>query len=124
MEEEIKTQAIKNDYEYRRIYKKGKAFVNPAVVIYILKNKKKINRIGITTSRKIGNAVKRNRDRRIIREAYRQLEAELALGYDMIFVARGKTNSLKTQDLLRVMRGIFVSAKLIEKRNPEKKEQN
>lgn len=124
MEEIIKTQSIKNDYEYRRIYRRGKSFVNPAVVIYILKNKKKINRIGITTSRKIGNAVKRNRDRRIIREAYRQLEGEIALGYDIIFVARGKTNSLKTQELLRAVRGIFVSAKLIEKKNPQEKEQN
>lgn len=124
MEEIIKTQSIKNDYEYRRIYKRGKAFVSPAVVIYILKNKKKINRIGITTSRKIGNAVKRNRDRRIIREAYRQLEGETALGYDIIFVARGRTNSLKMQALLRVMRGIFISAKLIEKKNPDQKEQN
>lgn len=118
MEVIIKTLTIKNDYEFRRVYKRGRSFVNSAVVIYILKNRKKINRVGITTSKKIGNAVVRNRSRRIIREAFMQLEEKMPLGYDFIFVARGRTGSLKTQDLLRVMGGIFVSAKLLENRRP------
>lgn len=83
--------------------------------MYILKNKKNINRIGITTSKKIGNAVKRNRDRRIIREAVRKLEGEMKTGFDFVFVARGRTYSLKCQELTRVLKGIFISATVIEK---------
>jgi ribonuclease P protein component len=113
MEVVIKTLSIKNDYEFRRVYKRGRSFVNTALVIYILKNRCGINRVGITTSRKIGNAVERNRARRIIREAYWQIEDKLPVGYDFVFVARTRTRSLKTQSLLRVMSGIFVSAKLL-----------
>jgi ribonuclease P protein component len=114
MEVIIKTLSIKNDYEFRRVYKKGRSFVNAALVVYILKNRKNMNRVGITTSRKIGNAVKRNRARRIIREAYRQYEEKLPDGYDFVFVARTRTCSLKTQNIARVMGGVLASAKLLE----------
>lgn len=116
MEVIIKTLSIKNDYEFRRVYKRGRSFVNSAVVIYILKNRKNMNQVGITTSKKIGIAVHRNRARRIIREAYMELEDKMPSGYDFVFVARTRTCSLKKQDLLRVMRGIFVSAKLLKTR--------
>lgn len=114
MEVIINTLTIKNDYEFRRVYKKGKSFVNAAVIIYILKNKRKINRIGITTSKKIGNAVLRNRARRIIRAAFSQYEDKLQVGYDFIFVARSRTYSLKTQNLAAVMGKVFSSAKLVK----------
>ena len=114
MEVIINTLTIKNDYEFRRVYKKGKSFVNAAVIIYILKNKKKINRIGITTSKKIGNAVLRNRARRIIRAAFSQYEDKLQVGYDIIFVARSRTYSLKTQNLAAVMGKVFSSAKIVK----------
>lgn len=117
MEANIKTLVIKKDYEFRRVYKKGQAYVNPALIVYVLKNNKKINRIGITTSHKIGNAVQRNRDRRIIREAYRQLEDKISVGYDIVFVARGRTSSLKMQDVLRVMTSAFRNAKLLNVEN-------
>ena len=57
----IETVSIKKNYEFKRIYKKGHSFVNSVIVIYILKNKCGENRIGVTTSRKIGKAVMRNR---------------------------------------------------------------
>lgn len=87
--------------------------MNASIVVYIMKNRRGINRVGITTSRKIGIAVKRNRCRRIIREAYRQIEGDLAVGYDFVFVSRARTCFLKTQDILRVFRGVFTSAGLM-----------
>lgn len=120
----ITTLSIKKDYEFRRIYKKGRSFVNPAIVVYIQKNRNGGNRVGITTSKKIGGAVQRNRARRIIRAAYRALEPRLPDGYDFVFVARGRTCSLKTQDVQRAIGGIFASAKLFEeKKKSEKKQQ-
>lgn len=85
--------------DYRRIYARGKSIVTPQIVIYISKNRQGILRTGITTSKKIGNAVKRNRSRRIIREALRQLAPSVKKGYDIIIVARGKTPYLKTGDI-------------------------
>mgnify|MGYP003275765165 FL=1 len=85
--------------DYRRIYAKGKSFVTPQVVIYTFKNRLGILRVGITTSKKIGNAVMRNRSRRIIREAVRHVSPRVKKGYDLVFVARGKTPYLKSTDI-------------------------
>lgn len=114
----INTVSIKKNYEFKRIYKKGRSFVNSAIVVYILKNRCGFNRIGITTSRKIGIAVKRNRARRLIHESFRQLEDKIPSGYDIVFVARTRTCLLKEQDVFRAINGIFVSAKLIDVKNP------
>lgn len=81
------------------MYARGKSMVTPSVVIYYSKNRTGELRLGITTSKKIGNAVKRNRARRIIREAFRNVSPYLRRGYDYILVARGKTPFLKSTDV-------------------------
>jgi ribonuclease P protein component len=94
---------IKENRDFRRIYAKGKSYVNPVLVTYVLKNRSKNVRIGITTSKKTGNAVKRNRSRRVIREAFRMIAPGVQTGYDFIFVARGKTPFVKSTDVCRAM---------------------
>lgn len=95
--------SINQNRDFQRAYSKGKSFVSPALVTYVLKNRKSALRIGITTSKKIGNAVHRNRSRRVIREAFRTMPGEIRPGYDVIFVARAKTPLLKSTDVRRVM---------------------
>ena len=85
--------------DFRRAYKRGKVFTNPALVSYVTKNRAGICRIGITTSKKIGNAVERNRSRRVIRAAFRAVEPEVQGGWDIVFVARSKTKYLKSTQL-------------------------
>lgn len=77
--------------------------MTPVVVMYALKNRSGKTRVGITTSKKIGNAVKRNRSRRIIREAWREVQPFAKKGMDYVFVARGKTPYAKTQDIHKQM---------------------
>ena len=60
-------------------------------------------RVGITTSKKVGNAVKRSRSRRVIREAFRMCALRVKPGYDFVFVARGKTPFVKSTDLFKSM---------------------
>ena len=66
--------------EFRRAYTRGKSSVSPVLVVYSLKNRRGLVRVGITTSKKIGNAVQRNRSRRVIREAFRQLAPQVRPG--------------------------------------------
>ena len=63
----------------------------PSVVLYYRRNRQSYNQLGLTTTKKIGKAVQRNRARRVMREAYRLLEPGLVQGYDIILVARSKT---------------------------------
>ena len=93
--------------DFRRIYARGKSYVSPLVVVYALKNRTKNVRVGITTSKKVGNAVRRNRARRIIRAAFEELwreQAFLGLGGDFVFVAREKTPDAKSTEICAAMR--------------------
>ena len=72
---------LTENHEYKRVYARGKSAVRPALVLYCLRNKKvKQARVGITASKKIGNAVKRNRARRLLRESIRVLYPQLKPG--------------------------------------------
>ena len=97
-----KTKINKNR-EYKKIYNHGKSMASPVIVTYLLKNKLSVVRYGITTSKKIGNAVKRNRARRVIRAAFAELKNKVKDGYDLIFIARSKTCFVKTREVLEDM---------------------
>ena len=74
--------------EFARAYTRGKSFVHPHVVLYVNKNRLGRTRVGITATKKIGNAVTRNRVRRRLREIYRLSEPTLRTGFDVVVVAR------------------------------------
>lgn len=82
---------LKENYEFRRVYQKGTSAVGGGMVIYCRKGRPGSRRLGITASVKLGNAVKRNRARRRLREIYRLQEEKLRKGYDIVLVARGRT---------------------------------
>lgn len=79
---------LKKNYEFRRLYNKGKTAVTPYLVVYCLKNRTGDRRVGFTVSTKLGKAVVRNRIRRQLREIYRLNSDKLVDGVDMILVAR------------------------------------
>lgn len=82
---------LNHDGQFQRLYKKGKNFVTPALIIYTKKNGLSCTRLGITASRKIGKAVVRNRAKRRIRELFRINLDSIKTGFDIVIVARGKT---------------------------------
>lgn len=99
----MKSQTLKENKEFRRLYYRGKSEAGDVLVTYALKNRTGASRYGITTSKKIGNAVERNRSRRVIRAAFALLEDRLNGGWDFVFVARGKTSRVKMQSVLQQM---------------------
>ena len=105
---------LNSNTDFRRAYGRGKAYTNPALVTYVVKNRAGICRIGITTSKKIGNAVERNRARRVIREAYRTHMNNLQGGFDIVFVARTKTVHKKSTDISAIMRKHLITAGVIK----------
>ena len=105
---------LKENRDFSRLYRRGKCYVSSALVIYALKNKTNNLRYGITTGKKIGNAVKRSRSRRIIRAAFAQISPSLKNGYDFIFVARSKTPYVKSTDIYCDMEKLFKKAGLLE----------
>lgn len=93
------TDTLKKNYEFQRLYSKGKSAVTPYLVVYVRKTKKRTNRIGITVSTKLGKAVVRNRVRRRIREIYRLAEDRFLPGTELVVVARVRAVRASYQQL-------------------------
>lgn len=90
---------LKKNHEFRRLYQKGASAVAGGMVLYCRKNRLGHNRVGFTVSVKLGNAVKRNRARRRLREVYRLSSPRLKQGWDLILVARGRTLTAPWKEL-------------------------
>ncbi len=90
---------LKKNHEFRRLYQKGASAVAGSMVLYCRKNRLGHNRLGITVSVKLGNAVKRNRARRRLREVYRLNSPQLRAGWDIVLVARGRTLTASWKEL-------------------------
>lgn len=85
------TVSLKQNHEFRRLYSKGKTAASPYMAVYCRKNRRQESRLGLTTGVKLGNAVRRNRVRRRLREVYRTNEHRLLPGWDIVIVARVKS---------------------------------
>lgn len=99
-----KTVPLKKNYEFVRIYKKGKFYAGKYITLYILKNNYGMNRLGITANKKVGKSVRRNRVKRLIRESYRFYEDFIAEGFDMVVVARSNEVLPEYSDISREMK--------------------
>ena len=109
----MKFVAIKENHLYSKAYSKGKRAVTSAIAVYVLPDyaakrlakahpqKKVVNRIGLTTSTKLGGAVVRSRTRRILREGLRALEMEkpLKVGFLIVIAARSAAVDLTSNDI-------------------------
>lgn len=107
-------QPIVYNTDFSRAYKKGKSFVHPQIVVYVNKNRVGHTRVGITTSKKIGNAVKRNRARRVIKNALYKVLPEDVGAVDLVFVARGQTVYCKSTQLEKVIEKILKKADILK----------
>ena len=103
----MKSQTLKENKDFRRLYYRGESRASKTLVTYAMKSRGKGCRYGITTSKKIGNAVQRNRSRRVIRAAYHELEPAICGAWDFVFVARGLTSKVKMQEVLKDMENHF-----------------
>lgn len=99
---------IKSNRDFSFLFKKGDSTVNYAFVCYMKPRRAGKNRLGVVSGKKVGNAVKRNRSRRVIREAFRLFEPIMKektdKRYDFVFVARAKTPTLKSGQILSLMK--------------------
>ena len=99
---------IRENYIFRRLYRRGKSIVSPSIVLYYFKAKGRSgNRLGITTTKKIGKAHRRNRARRVILESYRLLEHRVGVGYDFVIVARQRAADVKMQVVQRELENLL-----------------
>ena len=96
--------------DFVRAYTKGKSLVHSEAVLYVNKNRVGKTRVGIVSSKKIGNAVTRNRARRVLRAALAEVLPREAGNYDIVLVARGQTPKCKSWHVAKTLRKLFAKA--------------
>lgn len=105
---------LKQNSDFRRAYGRGEAFVCPAFVAYVLKNRQGKLRLGITVSKKIGGAVERNRAKRLLTAGFAEIAAQIPTGYDVVLVARTRLLKTKSTEIAATMLQNFEKAGIIK----------
>jgi len=115
----MKFPAIKEHHLYNKSYRSGKHFFGRYICVYVLKDlhagrlKKEhpqkilVNRLGLSVSKKVGGAVKRNRAKRIIRAAYATCEESLRKGFLIVISAKPEIDGKLSTDITRELRYAF-----------------
>ena len=105
MMREKKLRKIK---EYATVYRRGEKIYGKYVLLFFMPNQQEISRFGVVTTKKVGNAVIRNKWRRRIKEIVREYGDDLQSGYDIIVLARPRIKesefSSVKKDITRVLR--------------------
>ncbi|MGI6413428.1 MAG: ribonuclease P protein component [Syntrophomonadaceae bacterium] len=83
-----KKYRISHQEEYQELYKKGKKFTGKYIIVYIKGNNLHHNRFGIVVSKKVGNAVIRNRAKRQIRAVIQEINRGMIGSNDMVVIAK------------------------------------
>jgi ribonuclease P protein component len=99
----LKPNVLRKKKDFTAIYNKGKSIGERYVVLFCRKNSLDYNRTAFLASKKVGNSVRRNRARRLMKESYRELEKNLETGYDIIWIARNTITDLKCADVKKSM---------------------
>lgn len=95
------TDSLKENSRFRRLYHRGNSVGNRYLVLYCLRNREGVTRVGLTVSAKLGNAVVRNRMRRRLREIYRLNRERFLDGFDVVVVVRNAALDAPYSELSR-----------------------
>lgn len=87
----MKTASLTNNRDFKNIYRRANSKVNRYFVLYYRPGTSDKSRVGFTVSKKIGNAVVRNRARRRLKECFRLHEDSLEGCFDLVIVARAQS---------------------------------
>jgi ribonuclease P protein component len=104
---------LRHSGDLQRVYDEGESYAHPLLVLVIHPNDVGFSRVGVTASRNVGNAVERNRAKRLLREAARHLyplfESE---GWDIMLIARPKLIAVQEMAVEKALASLLKRAGL------------
>ncbi|MDO4339711.1 MAG: ribonuclease P protein component [Eubacteriales bacterium] len=93
------SESLKKNKDFQQVYKNGTSQANRYLVMYVLENQYRKNRLGISVSKKVGNSVVRHRVTRLIRESYRLNETLFKNSLDIVVIARPSAKSITFSEM-------------------------
>ncbi|MDN7228558.1 ribonuclease P protein component [Planococcus liqunii] len=111
-----KQQRIKKNIEFQRIFKKGKSFANRQFIVYVLKNDQPEFRVGLSVSKKVGNAVTRNRIKRYIRQTFLELKDDVLPNADYVIIARQQAANLDFHESKKSLEHVLKIARALPRK--------
>lgn len=82
---------LRRSVQFQRVLQEGKKIYTRNLLVFAAAGPTEETRLGITVTRKVGNAVFRNRAKRVTREAFRRLRDSLPLGTDVVVIVKRDT---------------------------------
>ena len=110
-----KDSRIRQNRDYRRIYRSGKRFSNRAGLCYVVKSRREETRLGFVTTKKIGHAFARNRSRRLMKEVYRLHRQELSPHFEVVMLAGVFLTQASYQEAEKAILSLWRKAGILEK---------
>lgn len=107
------TETLKRNYEFTRVYKKGRYLPGRHAVIHFLRHPGGPTRLGVTVGKGVRTSVRRNRLKRLLRESFRALEDRVVPGYDVVVVARAGGEAPPYREMESDVKGLLARAGLL-----------
>jgi ribonuclease P protein component len=99
--------------DFKRVRRFGKSYAHPLVVLVVLAIADEQKHIGVIAGRSVGNAVQRNRAKRMLREAVRTILPRLNLGWNVVLIARNPILDAKLSEIEDCLIQLFSKANLL-----------
>ena len=113
---------VKREKDFKAIFKEGTSFANRKFVVYQLENQKKHFRVGLSVSKKLGNAVTRNQIKRRIRHIIQNAKGSLEENIDFVVIARKWVETLGYADMEQNLLHVSKLSQIYQEGNGSEKE--
>ena len=117
-----KSFRVKREKDFKAIFKEGTSFANRKFVIYRLENKQKHFRVGLSVSKRLGNAVTRNQIKRRIRHILQNAKGKISEDVDFVVIARNGVEALGYAEMEKNLLHVLKLSKIYQEGNGSEKE--
>jgi len=113
---------VKREKDFKAIFKDGTSFANRKFVVYQLENQQNHFRVGLSVSKKLGNAVTRNQIKRRIRHILQSVKGSLVEHVDFVVIARKGVETLEYAEMEKNLLHVLKLSKIYQEGNGSEKE--